>query len=341
MTSRRGVEAGREPPRRLPQRDPHRLGVDVRVGGLERDALERRQRPPELLALRRVVGGHPQRALRHADLRRAQPDERAIQHPRRRAAPVGAELLARRAREGAGARPSTGRSWRRPCAPRRVRRDRRGTRRARRRRSTRARARGRRRGAAGTLGFVAVEPPGVAVTGRGDLGMQRVVGAATRRGRRSSTTSPLATPGSHDRCCSGEPNSAIGERAEDEGGPQRHGRDAPPLLLEEQAHLDEAEPAAPVLLGHGDGQQVRRRRARCHSSRSTRSSLRSTSFTRSAVAWPSKICAARSRTASCSSENVKSIAISLPALRVGSAGRPGGSGPGRGRPTRPRPACRR
>src|SRR6202022_3868922 len=45
------------------------------------------------------------------------------------------------------------------------------------------------------------------------------------------------------------------QRAEDERGPQRRGGDAPPLLLEEQAHLGEAEPAAPVLLRHGDGQQ--------------------------------------------------------------------------------------
>jgi hypothetical protein len=43
--------------------------------------------------------------------------------------------------------------------------------------------------------------------------------------------------------------------AEDERRPQRHGRHPPPLLLQEQAELGEAEAAAAVLLGDGDGQQ--------------------------------------------------------------------------------------
>ncbi len=336
ITSRVASRPAVESPRRLPQRDPHRLGVDVRVGGLERDALERRQRPAELLALRRVVGGHAQRALRHADLRRAQPDERAIQHPPRargarrpascsagapakaRCATFDRSVVAATVRSTPGPAGSTRNT---PSSPSPVDA---GTR-------TRSAT-----WAAGTLGFSPssrqVSPSRVAVTwGRSGSLAPGSARAAV------STTSPLATPGSHARCCSGEPNSAIGQRAEHERRPQRHGCHAPSLLLEEQAELGEAETAAAVLLGDGDGEQPGVGEGAPQLAVDALVAALDLLHPLDGVACPSKTCAARSRTASCSSENVKSITCPR---RVGSAGRPGGSGRGRGRPTRPRPACR-
>src|ERR1700737_2430988 len=53
----------------------------------------------------------------------------------------------------------------------------------------------------------------------------------------------------------------------------------------------------------------------CHNFRSKRSSPPSSSFSRSWVTCPSRICLARSRTASCSSEKEKSISLAPLPLR--------------------------
>ena len=58
-----------------------RLEIDVGVGGAQRDALEGRDRPPELLARARVLGGAAQRLLRDAELDRAEAHQRAVEQP--------------------------------------------------------------------------------------------------------------------------------------------------------------------------------------------------------------------------------------------------------------------
>jgi len=138
-----------------------------------------------LLAFRRVVGGHPQRALRHADLRRAQPDEGAIEHPRGHAAPVGGVATERFAR-GAGEREvrnlrPVGRGRDRALHPRTGGID----------EEHAELAVARRRGheyavgdvGGGHAGLVTVEPPGVAITSGRDLGAEGVVGAGFRQRR--------------------------------------------------------------------------------------------------------------------------------------------------------------
>src|SRR3954471_2858672 len=65
-----------EMPRRLQYDGPDRDVVDVTVGRPERDTLEARQRLAELLAVRRVVSGHSQRAPGDAGL---QGSERYVQ----------------------------------------------------------------------------------------------------------------------------------------------------------------------------------------------------------------------------------------------------------------------
>ena len=67
--------------RGLPRGQPDRLGVDVGVRGALRDGLEARDRVTELLARRRVLGGHAQRPLAHADLHDAQRGERVLDGP--------------------------------------------------------------------------------------------------------------------------------------------------------------------------------------------------------------------------------------------------------------------
>ena len=58
----------RQPPRRLGQRQPQGLDVDVAVGQSRRDGLEAADRPVELLALAGVVRRELQRPLEHAEL---------------------------------------------------------------------------------------------------------------------------------------------------------------------------------------------------------------------------------------------------------------------------------
>ena len=131
---RRRVEALVEPPRRLPQRDPHRLGVDVRVGGLERDALEAStaacrtaraptcSRPPvrsALLARRRACtrgeGDAQQRPARCVAPRRRRRRARSAGAPSRVRCADLRESVGRRA---ASARSTPGPSGRRGTAPR-------------------------------------------------------------------------------------------------------------------------------------------------------------------------------------------------------------------------------
>ena len=66
-----------EQPGGLPHRPADRLDVDERVGHALLHGLEAADRPAELLALGRVRGRDAQRTLGHAELDRAQPDERA------------------------------------------------------------------------------------------------------------------------------------------------------------------------------------------------------------------------------------------------------------------------
>ena len=208
--------------------------------------------PPELLAFRRVVGGHPTR-LRHADLRRAQPDERAIQHPRRGATPVTAfrrRALCERPGEGqvrdlrpvgrggdgalhAGSGGIDEEHGDLAVAGRR--------------------GHGCAVGDVGgrTLGFSPssrqVPPSAVAVWG------QRVVGAGLGEGGGQHDLT-ACDPRQPCPLLLGRTELGDGERRQDERRPQRHRRRAV-LLLEEQAELGEAEAAAAVLLGDGDGEQ--------------------------------------------------------------------------------------
>ena len=67
------TSAGRssdEPPRRLGQRQAQTLDVDVAVGQSLRDGLEAADRPVELLAFARVLGGEFKRALEDTELKR-------------------------------------------------------------------------------------------------------------------------------------------------------------------------------------------------------------------------------------------------------------------------------
>src|SRR5215471_4124774 len=74
-------QARLEPPRCLPHRQPDRLDVDVGVGQPLRDCLERPDRPAELLAVPRVLGGQLERPLGDAQLEGAGSDGGARTEP--------------------------------------------------------------------------------------------------------------------------------------------------------------------------------------------------------------------------------------------------------------------
>src|SRR5262245_59840352 len=79
LVARRDSRA--EPPRARPAGDAYGFDVDPRFRRALLHRLEAADRPVKLPALRRVVRGDPQRPLDHAELERAQAEQRAIDHP--------------------------------------------------------------------------------------------------------------------------------------------------------------------------------------------------------------------------------------------------------------------
>ena len=253
------------------------------------DALERRQRLAELLALRRVLGGLRGRAPPHTptcDRARARAARGRASTPSRAPPPSSPSGSAGCAVERQVARPSSGRSCRRRSLARRAPAGRRGTRRARRRRSTRARARVRRRGprapTASRRRAASVSPSRVAR----DLGVQWVVDAGLGEGGASRNDLARATPGSQRSLLLVGAELGDRQRAEHEGRPST-GRAprARPCCSSSRHDLDRARGRSPpMLLGQRDGEQVRvgERAATGRGRRAPRCA--STSFTRSAVA---------------------------------------------------------
>ena len=181
-----------ELPRGLQRRDPDRLGVDVRVGRLQRDALERRERLAELLALRRVRRACAVARLSHTPTCSAhEPEQRAVEHRARASASPAAAIAER-----------LGAARRRTCRCRRRRRSvvsAISVRRARRRPPVdeedadgaviavvaRARARVPRRAPPGTDGFTPSSAPAVPpCASRATRGRKHVVHARPRPARR-------------------------------------------------------------------------------------------------------------------------------------------------------------
>src|SRR5215471_2715776 len=103
-------------------------------------------------------------------------------------------------------------------------------------------------------GFHAIEPPGVAVAGGGRVRTQWVVHALLRE-RGGEDHFAVRNAGKPSLPLLRGPEFRQRERAEYERRPHGHRRDPASLLLEQQGELDEPEPAAPVLLGHGQREQ--------------------------------------------------------------------------------------
>lgn len=70
-----------DPPCRLPQRRLHRPQVDIAIGGLHGDGLERGDREPELLPLARVRARHREHPLTEAERQRARPGGQQLAQP--------------------------------------------------------------------------------------------------------------------------------------------------------------------------------------------------------------------------------------------------------------------
>ena len=253
-------EAGGQPPGGLPRREPHGLGVDVRVGGALADRLERGDRAVELLPRLRVLGREAERLLAHADGDRAQPGRRAFDDPlddRAAALRIADDVvvtnldigqLDARLRNAAGGvltvAPHAGRAGV----------DEEQSDRALARAGGHEHAVGHQPGGNAHLHAIEAPPSTVAPCGGRRLG--GLAGELHEGGgehplprchRRQLALLLRARAELDDR-----------QRAHHERRQRRHRRHAAPHLLEQQTQLEESEPAAADRLGQGDPEQVGR-----------------------------------------------------------------------------------